>query len=92
MYQNVKLKRGVNPTRNEIIKTLTSAKMTYEYARYTMDNGKYLTINFMRDNTYEIATNHMDYGIVYDIKVVKSIKNFYGVVDFVARWLPRLNK
>ena len=92
MIQKVKILRGQTLTREKIARILISARSTYDYARFDLWNGKYIVINFTRDNKYEIATNSRDYNIVYDIKVVKATRQFSSLTGFVYKWLPKLSK
>lgn len=93
MIQNINLNKGQVITKPNLQKILNDAKFSYDYAKFNMYNGRYLTITFTKDNKYEIATNVREqYQLFYDIKIIKSVNSFYGLVDFVFKWLNILNK
>jgi len=93
MIQTVTVKKGKPISKQEIQYALTRARSTYDYAKFILPNGKYITVNFMKDNSYEIATNVREqYQLFYDIKITKTIKSFFSLIDFLYKWLNRLNK
>lgn len=92
MIQDIKLNKGQTLTVNQIRDILNKARMTWEYARFTTYKNEYITITFTRDNKYEIATNNREYNIWYDIRILKTILNFEGCVQFVFKWINRMNK
>ena len=93
MIQNIKLNKGQIIKTSDIQYSLIKAKSTYDYAKFTLYNGRYITVTFLRDNSFEIATDVREqYQLFYDIKVLKTVKSCWGIIDFLFKWLNRLNK
>lgn len=92
MIQQKELAKGQTLTVNQIRDILNKSRMTYDYVKFITYKKEYITITFTRDNKYEIATNSRDYNIWYDIKILKTVLNFEGLVKFVFKWINKLNK
>lgn len=93
MIKKVKLNSGQSVARSYIQNILADAKMTYDYAEFTMSNGRYITVTFTKDGKYEVATNVREqWQLFYEIKILKTINSFYALVDFMFKWLNILNK
>lgn len=93
MIRVIKLNNKQKVNYSYIRSILIDAKMTYDYAKFIMSDGRYIQVNFTRDNKYEISTDCREqYQLFYDIKILKSINNFNELISFVVKWLNKLNK
>lgn len=93
MIRKVKLNKGQSMTRSNIQNILADAKMSFDYATFDMDGGRYITVTFTKDGKYEVATNVREqWQLFYEIKILKTINSFYALVDFMFKWLNNLNK
>ena len=92
MIQQKDLVKGQTLTKQQIRDILNKSRFSYDYVKFTTYKKEYITVTFTRDNKYEIATNSRDYNIWYDIKILKSVLNFEGLINFVFKWINKLNK
>jgi len=91
MIQKIKLYRKQVLTKDNIYRILNRARSTYSYARFDLDNGLYLTINYNRDNTISISTNSRDIVMWNQIKFLMISYTQARLADFVFLWINRLN-
>lgn len=92
MIQIVKLSKGQILTKSELTNILNSARSTFQYAKISLSNGMYLTINYNKDNTIEIATNTRDLELWNQIQIVKRSYTQARVIEYAFRWINKLNK
>lgn len=79
-------------SKNEITNILNSVRSTYDYARFNLYNGIYLTITYHRDNTVDIFTNSRDLDLYHQIQNLNRSYTQMRIVEFVFRWISKLNK
>lgn len=91
MNQIVTISRGQTLTRSRLSNILNSAKSTYDYARFNLHNGIYVTISFFKDNTIEIMTNSRDIIMWQQIKTLRSTYTMSLLLDFLVRWINKIN-
>lgn len=92
MIQIVKLSKGQILTKSEITNILNSARSTFQYAKISLSNGLYITVNYNKDNTIEISTNTRDLELWNQIQIVKRSYTQARIIEYVFRWINKLNK
>lgn len=91
MIQNVMLKRNQTLSRNDILRILNTAKSTYQYAKFIF-NGYYIQITYNRDLSISISTNSRDLALYQEMQDLIKIYTQMRLVDFVFRYINKLNK
>lgn len=91
MIQNITLNRNQILTRNEILRILNTAKSTYQYAKFSF-GGYYIQITYNRDLSVSISTNSRDLAMYQEIQDLIKIYTQMRLVDFIFRYLNKLNR
>ena len=91
MIQNITLNRNQVLSKSEILKILNTAKSTYQYAKFTF-KGYYLQINYNRDLSVSISTNSRDLALYQEMQDLTKIYTQMRLVDFVFRYINKLNR
>lgn len=92
MIQKVKLSQGQILTKNNILTYLTRARNGYDYCRFELKYGVYITIAFFRDNSFDIMTNSRQYGLWSDIQNIRRTMGLTTLTDMVFRWIQVYNR
>lgn len=92
MIQKVKLTRAQVLTKTNIREYLTRARNGYDYCRFEMKFGTYITVAFFRDNTYDIMTNNRSISLWNEIQSVKRIRSLNTLTDYMFRWIQVYNR
>jgi len=92
MIKILTLAKGQVITRNNLISILNSARSSYSYAKFNMNNNIYITITFHRDNTIDIATNTRDYRVWNEIQSIRRSYSQARLADYIFGWINILNK
>lgn len=92
MIQKITLKKGNILTKDKIAAMLNSARSTWQYAKFTFYNGKYMTVYYANDRSIDIATNIRDFVLWNKIQVLRTNYSQRTVTDFIFDSINRLNK
>lgn len=92
MIQNVKLKKGQVITKPNIKDILDKARQTYDYAKFTLYDGRYINLHFNRDFSIDIMTNDRDLILWREIESLKLVYTQARLEDFLFRWLNKMNR
>lgn len=79
-------------TKDNIQRTLNNARSTFQYARFDMGTGDYITINYSKDQKIEIMTNSRNIALWNQIEIMRRSYTQMRLVDFVFRWINTLNR
>lgn len=91
MIQKVKLHQGQILTKDNIQQYLTRARNGYDYCRFELKLGTYITVAFFRDNTIDIMTNNRSLQLWNDIQNARRFRGITQLVPYVFRWLKVYN-
>lgn len=92
MIQNIMLKRNQTLSRDNILRILNTAKSTYQYAKFNFGNNYYIQITYNRDLTISMSTNSRDLALYQEMQDLTKIYTQMRLVDFVFRYINKLNK
>lgn len=95
MIQRIKLHRSQILTSGELFKLCASARNTHDYIRITLWTGKYVQVNFHRDNTLSVSTNRMDLSTLYAVNNMMQRNKIYStenVVEFLFKFIQKNTK
>lgn len=92
MIQKITLSKGNILTKSNLRQILDSARSTYQYARFDLHKGIYITIQYNRDNTIEVFTNSRDINLWQQIKFLRGGYSQTKIIDFIFRWINQINK
>jgi len=92
MIQKVKLNQGQILTKDNVSTYLTRARTGYDYCRFEMKLGTYITIAFFRDMSFDIMTNSRTIQLWQDIQIVRNTKSINQLTDYVFNWIHRYNR
>lgn len=91
MVQKVKLHQGQTLTVNNIQQYLTRARSGFDYCRFELKMGTYITIAFFRDNSYDIMTNNRSLQLWIEIQEARKYRGINMLAPYVFRWIKVLN-
>ena len=91
LIQKVTLRKGQVLTRDNIFNMLLSARSTFQYAKFTANNGRYLWVFYNKDGTFEISTNSRDLSLWSRLEVVRRNNTIQMVAAFVFEWINKFN-
>lgn len=92
MIQKVKLTQGQILTKDNIITHLNRARNGYDYCRFDMKHGTYITIAFFRDGSVDLMTNNRSLSLWTDISNARKLRSTSALADLVFRWIQVYNK
>lgn len=92
MIQKIKLKQGQILTKDNIRTYLNRARNGYDYCRFDMKYGIYITIAFFRDGTHDIMTNSRSLSLWTDIQNIRNQRGVLMIADAVFRWIQVYNR
>lgn len=92
MIQIVSLSKGQVLPKHEIQRIVNSARGTFNYAKFNLSNGIYITITYNRDLSISVSTNTRDQQFYYEMLSLQRIYTQMRVVEFLFRWINKLNK
>lgn len=88
--RNVKQKELLS--RGQISEELFRARSAFSYVKFILHNDIYITVVYNRDFTIEIATNTRNLHFWKEMELLGNNKIHARVIDFVYRWLNKLNE
>jgi hypothetical protein len=91
VIQNVRIKKGSVISKNNISSILSSARSTFQYAKFTISNSIYITVNFNKDFTVTIATNSRNLQFYREMQITARTYSQIRIAELLYRWMPKLN-
>lgn len=93
MIKRISLNRCQVVTVDDIHKTLITARQGYDFCKYTLYNGIFLSVEFHRDNTVELVTNSRDMLLIREMEVIRRLPYRIDTLEkFLFRWIVKLNR
>lgn len=91
MKQLVKISKNQVLPKRVIIDALNKARSDFQYARFELSNGIYITVNYNRDLSISISTNSRSLPFYNELQSVVKIYTQMRVSELLFRWIPKLN-
>ena len=94
MIQRLKLNKGQTLNQSQLFKYCSSARNTHDYIRIQLYNGKYIQINFHRDQTLSVTHNMTDLSMYYatiNMMNRNKIDSTENVVEFLQKTIQKYN-
>lgn len=95
MIHKVKLTRKQKLSMPELYKMCSSARGTYDYVRINLINGKFIQVNFHRDQTISVCNNFTDLGAFYAVQNImkrNKINSTQNIAEFLFKMVQRYNR
>lgn len=92
MIREVKLTKGQKVTKQQIQNALNDARGTFQYAKFTMWNGIFIAVTYNKDLTILVTTNSRDLALYVEMQSLMRTYTQMRVVEFMFRWISKLNK
>jgi hypothetical protein len=90
MIKKINISKGQTLTRSNITDIISSARSTFQYARFDLYNRLYITVTFNKDQTISVATNSRNLQLYQEMQATIRVYTQARIVEFLYRWLPRI--
>ena len=94
MIRILNLKRKQIIPIKELFRLSASARNTFDFIRVNMWNGKFITVNFHRDQTISVSHNFADmrvYFLVSNFEKRNKINSTQNVAEFLFSMIQKYN-
>lgn len=92
MIQKIKLTPHQVLTNDNIKNILYKARSGYDYCRFDMKMGRYITIAFFKDNSLDIMTNIYQLALWAEIRNARTTKSIVMLANYLFRWIQIYNR
>lgn len=93
MIKRIKLNRCQVVTIDDIHNALITARQGYDFCKYTLFDGTFLSVEFHRDQTCELVTNSRDMLLIREMEVIRRLPYRIDTLEkWLFRWIVKLNR
>ena len=81
--------------KEQIVQKIIMARNNYDYLRIRINDKRYLSIYFSKDNKWDIAYNFIDAKFTEQLNILRKYIKYPDkeiLANFLIKWIPRINK